>query len=138
MQIKCLYCDSLIETEGITNCPCCCAPISESYEEAQKIEEEKLKAEQEARKAEMQEAQEQQNKEDLIKGIASIAGGLLGVGALSNRTRNRMPYGNQHGGPGGFGGPGGGFGGPGGGHGGPGGFGGPGGGHGGHGGPGGR
>lgn len=104
MKVTCPYCDSYVEVNETSDCPCCGAPLGEAIQaaQAQQKAEEAEAAAQAAATAETQ--AKEQTKQTLITAAASVlgaaAGSLIGKRPVSNRP---MPTQHGRGGPGGRG-----------------------------------
>ncbi len=102
MKVTCLYCDSYVEVDETSACPCCGAPLGEAVQtvEAQKKAEEAEAAAQAAAAAETQ--AKEQTKQTLIIAAASVLGAAAGS-LIGRRPVNSRPTPPQHGrgGPGG-------------------------------------
>ena len=94
MKVKCDYCDSNVEADGLLSCPCCTAPLGEAVRRAEEqAKQEALEAEERARQAALEaqqaelEAQKEIQAEQTKQTIASIVSGVLFSGLMSGGNR---------------------------------------------------
>ena len=85
MQIKCEYCDSVVEINNDGVCPYCCAPLGESLDAAL----EKKKAEDTAKYLEEQRRKEKEDNDELANKIIDTALGVAGA-TFASRTGRKI------------------------------------------------